>query len=113
MPGGGATSVPLHSRRPRCGNPRPAAVSVMRRCQLRPAGLVAPAGRTYVGTRRRRFMPVFDRDPLSEALRRREKGAEDVFFGRRDDRLIARMRAERAAARERIARTTAHMRCPE
>src|SRR5262245_32775782 len=58
-------------------------------------------------------MAAYDRDRLVEMLRRREQGEEGVFFGRRDESLIARMRTERRDAAEHAAREAAHMRCPE
>ena len=58
-------------------------------------------------------MAVFDRDPLGEQLDEKERAEEDVFFGRRDQALIARIRARRREAEERRIRQLAHMRCPE
>lgn len=58
-------------------------------------------------------MDLFDRDALVEKLRARERGEEDVFFGRRDRELLERMRASRRAAEEEAARRRARMRCPE
>jgi TFIIB-like protein len=58
-------------------------------------------------------MGAYDHDPFVDLLQRRERGAEDVFFHRRDRDLIARMRARRRESDELRARELAHMRCPE
>jgi uncharacterized protein with PIN domain len=58
-------------------------------------------------------MAVYDRDPFVELLKRRERGEEDVFFLRRDQELIERLRARRRHAEESRAREIARMRCPE
>ena len=58
-------------------------------------------------------MPVYDRDPFVELMRRRERAAETVFFLQRDRDLIARIQARRRERDELRARQLAHMRCPE
>jgi hypothetical protein len=58
-------------------------------------------------------MAAYDRDAFVEKLRYREQGEEDVFFGRHDRELIARMRALARAADEEAARRRARMRCPQ
>ena len=58
-------------------------------------------------------MAAFHRDRFGELLQLRERGEEGVFFHRRDDELIARIRALRREAEEMRARQLAHMRCPE
>jgi hypothetical protein len=58
-------------------------------------------------------MAAYDRDPFVELLHLRERGEEDVYFGRRDGELIARMRAEHRQVEETTARRLAHMRCPD
>jgi uncharacterized protein with PIN domain len=58
-------------------------------------------------------MALYARDTFVELLRRKERGAEDVFFLRRDRELIARLQTRLALAVELEARRSAHMRCPE
>jgi uncharacterized protein with PIN domain len=53
------------------------------------------------------------RDTLSELLRLKEHGEEDVYFLARDRELIARMQARRTEDEELRARQLAYMRCPE
>src|SRR5258705_9179182 len=58
-------------------------------------------------------MAAYDRDPLVELLRRKERAEEEVFCVERDRRLIDRMRATRRDREEAQARQLAHMRCPQ
>jgi ribosomal protein L37AE/L43A len=58
-------------------------------------------------------MGIENRDPLVRLLQQRERGEEDVFFGRRDAQVIARARLRRKAVEEARAREAARMRCPE
>jgi uncharacterized protein with PIN domain len=58
-------------------------------------------------------MAAYDRDAFVEKLRCRERGEEDVFFGRRDRELIDRIRERTRALEEDTVRTRARMRCPE
>jgi hypothetical protein len=58
-------------------------------------------------------MGFYARDAFVEFLRRKERGAENDLFLRRDSELIAKLRARQAVEAELEARRCAHMRCPE
>ena len=57
-------------------------------------------------------MATYDRDFLAEVLRRRERGEEGVYFGRREGQLIARLR-EHLGRTDDAALASSRGRCPE
>ncbi|MEW6300008.1 MAG: zf-TFIIB domain-containing protein [Thermodesulfobacteriota bacterium] len=54
-----------------------------------------------------------EKDHLGEKMRLKERAEEDVYFARRDQELIAKLRQAQAAEQERTIRELARFRCPQ